>query len=108
MGNEAFLTAYTGVSPQGILRIDVGVFNSVRNKVQIRTHEYFITSFVLSLIIFLLLNLVENGFQIEENFETLETTAGLALAGPNARPRGGAPLSSGVITSSCSVNSAMT
>jgi len=36
--------------------------------------------------------------------------AGPALesAGPNARPRGGAPLDSGVITSSCSVNRAMT
>jgi len=32
----------------------------------------------------------------------------LAGAGPNARPRRGAPLSSGVITSSCSVNCAMT
>jgi len=29
-------------------------------------------------------------------------------AGPNARPRGGAPLSSGVITSSCLVNRLMT
>jgi len=36
--------------------------------------------------------------------------AGLALAGAgsNARPRGGAPLSSGVFMSSCSVNRAMT
>jgi len=32
----------------------------------------------------------------------------LAGAGPNARPRRGAHLSSGVITSSCSVNRAMT
>jgi len=31
----------------------------------------------------------------------------LASAGPNARPRRGAPRSSGVITPSCSVNRAM-
>jgi len=39
----------------------------------------------------------------------IDCQSGPALAGaaPNARPRGGAPLSSGVITSLCSDNQAM-
>jgi len=39
---------------------------------------------------------------------TFHAKPALAGAGPNARPRRGAPLSSGVMTSSCSVNCVIT
>jgi len=47
----------------------------------------------------------ENSYGI--NSGCIQTGPALESAGPNARPRRGAPLDSGVIRSSCSVNRAM-
>jgi len=44
------------------------------------------------------------GWRGPKHFLASSTGSALAGAGPNARPRRGAPLSSGFMTSSCSVN----
>jgi len=54
-------------------------------------------------------SVIQKHFETPSRFDGLESSGvgagpALASAGPNARPRRGAPLSSDFMTSSCSVN----